>query len=113
MDIDINRLKSLQEKQISTYYRQRAENEAKIEKIANAIKKYPDIGEKLGVDGESFSYQLLVPEAYKSAENIDKAVLREQTNKLQQIVVSYNNIVISEYEKAIELQKQADKIIGE
>ena len=112
MDVDINRIRSLQEQQTSTFYRQRADNEAKVSKLADALKRYPDIAEKIGIkDPNNFSYQNAVPEAYKPVTDIDKAVLREQTNTLQSIIVSYNDIVVKEYERAVELQKQADDIV--
>lgn len=112
MKIDISRIRSLQERETAGFYKQRAENESRIEKIANAIEKYPDIGVRLGVEGIEFSYKALVPEAYKSVADIDKPTLRVQTEKLQDIVNRYNEIVLEEYEKAVQLQEEADKIIG-
>ena len=113
MDVDISKVRSLQEKETATFYKQRAENESRIGKIADAIKKYPDIGEKLGISkDEEFSYQNRVPEAYKPVEEIDKPTLTKQTNALQVIITAYNKIVLEEYERAVQLQAEADKIVG-
>lgn len=113
MDVDISRVRSLQEKETSNFYRQRAENESRVAKLADAIKRYPDIGEKLEIeDPQNFSYQTAVPEAYKPVVEIDKSVLRDQTNALQAIIVKYNKIVTEEYERAVELQAKADEIVG-
>lgn len=113
MQVDLVRVRSLQERETANFYRQRTENENRVSKIAEAISRYPDIGERLGLaSGMEFSYKALVPEAYKSVADIDKPTLRIQTENIQKIVNAYNEIVLEEYERAVELQKQADEIVG-
>lgn len=43
---------------------------------------------------------------------IDKPKMRDQTVVLQKIVDKYNQIVMREYERALELQQEADKIVS-
>lgn len=113
MQVDFAKIRSLQERETASYFKQRADNEAKVAKIAEAIKKYPDIADSLGLDKNvAFTYEAMVPEAYKPVAEIDKPTLRIQTEALQTIVNKYNQIVLAEYERAVELQQQADKIVG-
>lgn len=112
MKVDVNRIRSLQEAEVASFYRQRTENENKIAKIAEAIKKYPDIGEEIGLGDRELSYKAFVPEAYVPVAEIDKPKMRDQTVVLQKIVDRYNQIVMREYERALELQQEADKIVS-